>query len=72
MYQTVYEDMVACGAAILLEKEVLVNIKGEIVHYKNESDGLPTRFILECPKLFLFVNDTGSNTNQNNNPLRGN
>jgi hypothetical protein len=72
MYQTVYEDMVACGAAKLLEQEVLVNIKGEIVHDKNESDGLPTRYIMERPELVLFVDETGSNTNQKSDPLRGN
>jgi hypothetical protein len=50
MYRTVYKDMVACRAARLLEKKVLVNIKGEIVHIKQEIACLPSRFILERPE----------------------
>jgi hypothetical protein len=51
---------------------VLVNIKCEIVHDKKEMDGVPTRFILERPELVLLVDETGSNTNQKSDPLRGN
>lgn len=72
MYQTVYKDMVACGEAKELQKEVLVNIKGELVETKEESDGLPTKYIMHRPELVLFVDETGSNTNQKSDPFRGN
>jgi hypothetical protein len=72
MYETIYEDMVACGAAKLLDNEVLVNIKGEIVDEKSKSDGLPTKYLLQRPELVLFVDETGSNTNQKSDPLSGN
>lgn len=72
IYQTVYECIVAWGAARLLGKEVLVNIKGEIVQEKHESDGVPTRFIFKRPEFDLFVDETDRSTNQKSNPSRGN
>jgi hypothetical protein len=64
MYNTVYKDIIKCGAAIKLEKEVLVNLKGKIVSNTNESDGLATQFIITNPKLIVLVDETGSNINQ--------
>lgn len=72
MYKTVYEDMVNCGIATKIDEEVLVNLKGEIVYDKANSDGLPTQYMMINPKLIVFVDETGSNTNQKSDPLRGN
>jgi hypothetical protein len=72
MYETVYEDMVKCGIAIKLDKEVLVNYNGEIVYEDNESDGLPTKYIITNTYLLVFVDETGNNTNQKADPFRGN
>jgi hypothetical protein len=72
MYETVYEDMVKCGIAIKLEKEVLVNCNGELVYDEKESDGLPTNYIITNPDLLVFVDETGNNTNQKSDPFRGN
>jgi hypothetical protein len=72
MYETVYEDMVNCGIAIKMDEEVLVNLKGEIIYNKQESDGLPTHYLMTNPNLIVFVDETGSNTNQKSDPLRGN
>jgi hypothetical protein len=51
---------------------LLVNIKGEIVINKSDADSLPTKYIMERPELVLFVNKTGSNTNQKCDPFKGN
>jgi hypothetical protein len=64
--------MVKCGAAKKLEKDVLVNYNGLIVETKGESDGLPTRYLIHNPKLIVFVDETGSNTNQKTDAYRGN
>jgi hypothetical protein len=72
MYETVYEDMVVVGAATRVENKVLVNLKGEIVETEEESDGLPTNYVINNPELIVFVDETGCNTNQKTDPLRGN
>jgi hypothetical protein len=72
MYETVYEDMVKCGIAKKLERDVLVNLDGEIVTDANDSDGLPTKYIITNPDLLVFVDETGNNTNQKSDPFRGN
>jgi hypothetical protein len=72
MYETVYEDMVKCNIAEKLDNEVNVNIKGEIETDKSKFSGLPTKYILHCPDLIVFVDETGCNTNQKSDPLNGN
>jgi hypothetical protein len=72
MYDTVYDDMVNCGIAIKLEEQVLVDINGGIVFDKKEVDGLPTNYLMTNWSLLVFVDETGSNTNQKSDPYRGN
>jgi hypothetical protein len=72
MYKTIYKDMAACGAAEKLDKEVLVNYNRKTVTGKNKGDSLPTQYLLHKPELILFVDKTGSNTNQKSDPLQGN
>jgi hypothetical protein len=45
---------------------------GEIVKDKNESDGLPTNYIIKNPELIVFVDETGCNTIQKTDHKRGN
>jgi hypothetical protein len=67
MYETVYEEMHKCGAATKLEKEVLANYNGEIVHTKkNVKVYLPNillrihNFLCLSMKLVVFPIKNGS------------
>jgi hypothetical protein len=45
MYKIVHKDMVTFRSAKNEGKKLLVNMKGEIVNTKSESDGSPTRYV---------------------------
>jgi hypothetical protein len=55
MYKMAYEDMVPCGAARNLGNNVLVNLAREIFEHKEESDGLPIRYLIKDASLIAFV-----------------
>ena len=63
MYKNVYEKLVEANIAAKLDEPVLFDINGSIVTDKALALGLPTRYKVMHPKYFLFVDETGKNTN---------
>jgi hypothetical protein len=72
MYDTVYEDMVKSGIATKLENDMLATFAGKIVNNKDDSEGLPTKYVISHPDLLVFVDETGNNTNKKSDSFRGN
>jgi hypothetical protein len=71
MYNDVYKRMVEAGVAKRLDEEVMLDKEGNIVTNKEEMFGHPTRYIVTKPKRILFVDETGSNTNQKEDGFAG-
>ena len=62
MYDGIYHEMACSGIANELATPVFLNKEGEIVETKEESFGLPTKYIISRPDKLLFVDEVGSNT----------
>ena len=63
MYNHVYERLVEENLAMKLDSPVMFDINGSIVTDPKLAFGQPTRYKLAHPKYFLFVDETGKNTN---------
>lgn len=71
MYDEVYDMMVKAGVAIKLDEKVMLDIDGKVVYSKEEMYGRPPQFQVTKPEQILFVDETGSNTNQKDDGLEG-
>lgn len=71
MYDEVYEMMVKAGVAEELPEEVMMDINGNIVESEDEMYGRKTKYRITKPEQILFVDETGSNTNQKEDGLIG-
>lgn len=71
MYDSVYSTLVKAGAAKELDKEVMLDQSGNVVYNEEEMYGLPTKYIMTNPRNFIFVDETGCNTNQKTDGLIG-
>ena len=63
MYEYVYNRMVCTGIAVKLPEKVFRNRCGQIVD-EEEAFGLATEYVLTHPHMAVYVDETGSNTNQ--------
>jgi hypothetical protein len=64
MYDTVYNAMVECGVAEVLDEETMFDKEGNEVHDPTLMYGRPTKYRLLKPERCLFVDEVGCNTNQ--------
>jgi hypothetical protein len=64
MYDDVYKRMVESSVAKELDHEVMLDKDGNIVADKEKMSGRPTNYIVTKPEQIMFVDETGSNTNQ--------
>ena len=72
MYADVYDTMVKAGVASVLEEEVSLDREGNIVDDDSpDKYGRKTKYIMKHPEWVLFADETGCNTNQKEDGLRG-
>lgn len=71
MYNTVYDAMVDCGVAELLENEVMYDKDGNETNDASLMVGRPSKYRLIKPELCLFMDETGCNTNQKDDGFAG-
>jgi hypothetical protein len=64
MYDGVYAAMVEAGVAEKLDHEIMFDKNGNETDNETMMHGKPTTFRLLKPENCLFVDETGSNTNQ--------
>jgi hypothetical protein len=64
MYDDVYDALHDAGIAKKMNDTVMLDKKGNMVDKEEEMVGLPTKFIMEHPRNFIFMDETGCNTNQ--------
>ena len=64
MYDCVYESMVSAKVAEKLDKEIMFDAEGKETNNVSEMVGLPTKYKMLRPECCLFVDETGSTTNQ--------
>jgi hypothetical protein len=64
MYEAVYETMVMAGVAKKLPEAVWFDRDGKIVFNEEEAFGEKSQYVLEHPEYCVYVDETGSNTNQ--------
>jgi hypothetical protein len=62
MYNGIYKEMARGGIASELSTAAYLNKQGKIVETKEESFGLPTKYIIHRPDKLVFVDEVGSNT----------
>jgi hypothetical protein len=63
MYDCVYDQKVHAGVAAKLMEKIFRNMGGRIVD-EEDTFGLPTEYVLTHPHMVVYVDKTGSNTNQ--------
>lgn len=71
MYDDVYNLLVRAGNARRLETEAMFDKDGNIVTDQELMYGQPTKYVLTHPNNFIFVDETGCNTNQKNDGYVG-
>jgi hypothetical protein len=64
MYNRIYDAMVECGVAELLEYEIMYDREGNETTDPSKMWGHPTRYRMLKPERCVFVGETGCNTNQ--------
>ena len=63
MYDCIYDQMVHAGIVTKHLEKVFRNRGGQILD-EEEVFGLATEYVLTHPHMIVYVNETGSNTNQ--------
>jgi hypothetical protein len=64
MYDSVYETMVKAGVAEKLPEVVWFDRDGNIVLNEEEAFGEKLQYFLKHPEYCVYIDETGSNTNQ--------
>jgi hypothetical protein len=64
MYESVYETMVKAGVATKLPEAVWFDRDGNIVLNEEQAFGEKSKYLLQHPEYCVYVDETGSNTNQ--------
>ena len=64
MYDSIYKRMVEAGVATKNDNLLMFDKEGNEVDDENKMYGRKTRYRMTCPDNVVFVDETGSNTNQ--------
>jgi hypothetical protein len=59
MYDDVYDTLQDAGVAKKINNPVMLDGNGNMVDKEEEMVGLPTKFIMEHPRNFIFMDETG-------------
>jgi hypothetical protein len=71
IYDLIYENMIEAGVAMNLECEQMFDVNGNITTDEKEKHSRPSRYQIIKPERCVFVDETGCNTNCQNDGLVG-